>query len=99
MHLSQFESEQKTGDAPGDTYYFWTHLFATSTFYQLGCNYSRTLNKIFAIGTSTMRFVRKYFAGQPTIGEHTEASLLGRHVGIAINEMSDLIISQSTLDN
>ena len=86
-HFAQFESDSKTNDASGDTYYFWTHFFATSVYSQLGCFNSKILNKFFEFGTPTMKFVRKYFAGQPIVTEHFEASLLGRHVGIAISEL------------
>ena len=81
-----------SNDTPGDTYYFWTHFFASSAYSQLGGGNADIFNGIFRVGTPLMQFARKYVARQPMIGEYNEASMLGRHIGLAIGEIARVLI-------
>ena len=85
--LAQFETYNESGknDAPGDNYYFWTHVFGAMAFNRHG--YQAKLAQIaFSRGTQIMAFVRKHIAtgNQPNITAHQPASTLGREIGYAL---------------
>jgi hypothetical protein len=86
--IAQFETfnDMGTSDGPGDTYYFWTHFFVSSAYRSLDCMSGNIIDPAFEIGTGVMTQVRKNIAGQPTISDHREASMLGRNIGIACIE-------------
>jgi hypothetical protein len=88
--IAQFEiyDDSGTNDAPGDTYYFWTHFFA-ALFYAIPNSGGLVAQQLFEHGTDIMKFVRKYIAHKPNITAHFEASMLGRNIGLALSE-SDL---------
>jgi hypothetical protein len=89
-HLAPFETRNtEHTDSPGDTYYFWTHFYATLAYHRLGDATSKFLDGLFSVGTPAMRFVRKYLALQPTVSRHEEASIMGRKMGIAFSNFSD----------
>lgn len=85
-HFAQFDSDFLPNDAPGDTYYFWTHVFAALAYRQLNGINPKLLEKLYSIGTPLMVWVRKNIAGKITIGEHYVASELGRNIGIGLYE-------------
>lgn len=84
--IGQFESEdEEIHDSSGDTYYFWSHAFA-SIFYHLHPGNQTLYQKAFEHGTDIMKFVRKHIAHTPITSDHYEASLLGRNIGLALTE-------------
>lgn len=87
--IAQFEVYEKNAqiDGPGDTYYFWTHMFAGLGLSKLEGRTPEFINSFFTNGTQTMRFVREHIARRPTLSRHEEASLLGRNLGLAVAEM------------
>ncbi len=87
--IAQFEvyEEDAQIDGPGDTYYFWTHMFASLGLRKLEGRTPELINSLFANGTQAMRFAREHIARRPTLSRHEEASLLGRNLGLAIAEV------------
>ncbi len=85
--LAQFETYNNSGqnDAPGDNYYFWTHVFAAMAFSNRGPQ-ERLAQLAFSRGTQIMAFVRKNLASgnQPNITAHQPASAIGRQIGLAL---------------
>lgn len=82
--ICQFEIYKgDKADGPGDNYYFWTHFFAATAYASINnyCFKHRILDYGFSNGTRIMTIVR------PTITDHREASLIGRHVGLALVEI------------
>lgn len=71
-------------DALGDNYYFWTHFFAASAYRAINTNQAKIFSQLFNHGTEIMTLVRKHIAGQKTITDHNEASILGRNLGLFI---------------
>lgn len=70
-------------DASGDTYYFWTHMFAAMSFASINTPESKLLSGSFRHGTNVMRAARN-MAGVPITTPHREASMLGRNIGLAL---------------
>lgn len=86
--VAQFESYNGSiGDSTGDTYYFWTHLFA-ALFYNVYGKNRLLYQSAFANGTPIMVFVRRWIARLPTTSDHLAPSLLGRRIGLALSEPS-----------
>lgn len=84
-NIAQFEVYENDDqcDGPGDTYYFWTHLF-TSLLYPISSGIApRVLDSFFIRGTDVMVQLRKA-VGYPTVSKHSEPSLIGRNVGLAV---------------
>lgn len=72
-------------DGSGDQYYFWTHFFAACV-----ADSEKTSGKFFQEafekGNDVMIFVKDKIAKRGgTVSSHYEASLLGRHIGLAIS--------------
>ena len=87
--IAQFETygDKHLSDGPGDTYYFWSHMFG-ALFYKLYEGIGKIpYNFAFEHGTETMKFVRQYVAKTPITADHNEASLLGRNIGLAFSEI------------
>lgn len=96
--LVQFETYNKSGknDAPGDTYYFWTHMFGAMAFSDHGLE-AKIGQLAFSRGTQIMAFVRKHIARkQPNITAHQPASALGRELGLALSSLDQLSIQPAT---
>lgn len=86
--IAQFERhiDSDKNDGPGDTYYFWTHMFA-ALFYKQYEGLGRELyNASFAHGTEIMKLARKWIARSPINSDHHEATLIGRAIGLAFVE-------------
>lgn len=88
--IARFETyNDKNGriDGTGDQYYFWTHFFAASVF----DNYTpvgRTFQAAFNKGNAIMIFAKDKIAKRGgTVSNHYEASLLGRHIGLALGSL------------
>lgn len=89
--VAQFETYNNSGqnDAPGDTYYFWTHAFGAMVFSEPGIK-QYLGQKAFSKGTDIMAFVRKHIARkQPNITDHDPASELGRNIGLALASLAE----------
>lgn len=88
--IAQFETHNADrSDGPGDTYYFWTHMFG-ALFYRLYKGMGRrTYDFSFQHGTDIMKFVRIFFARSPINSSHYEASLLGRNIGLAFGYLME----------
>jgi hypothetical protein len=86
--VAQFEvyDQEQRHDGPGDTYYFWTHLFGALAYSALGDTKAQVLQGLLAKGTPLMRTVRTYIAKRPTETPHEEASVIGRNLGLALAE-------------
>jgi len=98
--LAQFETYNNSGknDAPGDTYYFWTHMFGAMAFSDHGIE-AKIGQLAFSRGTQIMAFVRKHIARkQPNITAHQPASALGRQLGLALSSLDQSGV-QSTIDS
>ena len=86
--VTQFEkySDLERNDAPGDTYYFWTHMLG-AVYYKIHEGLGKSLyNFAFEHGTEMMRFIRKWSMKAPTNASHHEPTLLGRQIGFALVE-------------
>lgn len=86
--IAQFETYGSVNgnDGPGDTYYFWTHMFG-ALFYKLYSGIGKkAYNFTVEHGTEIMSFVRNRIAGSPINSAHYEATLLGRNIGLALAE-------------
>lgn len=96
--IAQFETygESNLSDGPGDTYYFWTHMFGALFYKYYEGMGKRTYDLAFQHGTPMMKFVRKWFAQTPITSDHYEASLLGRNIGLAFAELAEY---QEALNN
>jgi hypothetical protein len=91
----QFETYNNSGmnDAPGDNYYFWTHVFGAMAFSEQGLRQVMA-QLAFGKGTEIMAFVRKNIARkQPNITEHAPASELGRAIGLAFANLDESNLS------
>ncbi len=85
--IAQFEVfNNHCSDSPGDTYYFWTHMFA-AVFYGLNRSNRRLYKTAFAHGTEIMKFFRKVIADTPITADHIEASYIGRRIGLLIVDL------------
>lgn len=80
--VAQFELDvdRNKNDGPGDTYYFWTHVFGGLYFNQFEGMGHRTYRSSFANGTEIMAMARQWVARSPINSEHHEASIMGRHI-------------------
>lgn len=86
--VAQFEkyTDLERNDAPGDTYYFWTHMLGV-VYYKIYEGLGKSLyNFAFEHGTEMMRFIRKWSMKAPTNASHHEPTLLGRQIGFALVE-------------
>lgn len=84
--VAQFEYYTgSNGDSAGDTYYFWTHLFA-GLFYNIYGKNKFLYQTTFENGTALMVFVRQWVARLPTTSDHFVPSLLGRRIGLTLSE-------------
>ncbi len=84
--VCQFETYQEnTADGPGDNYYFWTHFFAASAYRLMDdvVHKHKLLDIGFSNGTKIMTLIR------PTISSHSEASIIGRNIGLALSESTN----------
>jgi hypothetical protein len=88
--LAQFETYNNSGknDAPGDNYYFWTHVFGAMVFHRRGYQ-AKLAQTAFSRGTQIMEFVRKHIStgNQPNITAHQPASALGRQIGLTLAQL------------
>lgn len=83
--VAQFEDAgQVTGDGPGDTYYFWTHAFASLVFSLDGSLKAKMMDEVFKHGTDIMVLTRRHIARIPTNTSHQAASEMGRDAGLAL---------------
>jgi hypothetical protein len=93
--LAQFETYNNSGknDSPGDTYYFWTHVFAAMVFSDQGLE-NMLAQLAFSHGTKIMEMIRKHIAKkQPNITAHEPASELGRTIGLALTSLDKTMLS------
>lgn len=70
-------------DISGDTYYFWTHVFAGMAYAAIDNWPARLMQKHFEYGTAMMVNIAKS-VGRPLRSTRYESSLLGRHIGLAL---------------
>lgn len=89
-HVAQFETYDDAGvsDGPGDTYYFWTHVFAALIYSNKGME-TEVMKQAFKNGTDVMMFVRKHIAHKPNITSHHPASSLGKEIGLALANLEE----------
>lgn len=87
-HICQFETydNKNTCDGPGDTYYFWTHLFIALLCASTDDIRFTVIQHTLSKATKLMLLIRNKIVKQPTVTSHTEASEIGRNVGLAIAE-------------
>lgn len=85
QRMAQFELYEGKGDSTGDTYYFWTHIFA-ALYFKIHEKNQFIYQITFEHGTEIMKFVRQWIARLPITSDHYEASLLGRTIGLALAE-------------
>lgn len=83
--VAQFETYTNSGqnEGPGDTYYFWTHVFCAMVFSKRNIR-SKVAQAVFGRGTEIMVFAKKKIARTelPVVTDHKEASELGRAIGL-----------------
>lgn len=95
--VAQFETYSNSGknEAPGDNYYFWTHVFGAMAFSRPRIK-EKLAQFAFSHGTEIMAFVRKSFSfdhKQPNISEHQPASDMGHAIGLALASPDLAIVS------
>jgi hypothetical protein len=82
--IAQFATDDgsKTSDGPGDTYYFWTYVFALSVNEAFGSKTAKKLAvPLFNQGTEFMIKFKNTFTNEPPSTHHREATYMGRRVG------------------
>ena len=87
--IAQFEVYDNSGlmDGPGDTYYFWTHVYGALAYKSLeGSMQAAIAQALLEIGTPLMRSVRQHVARNPLQTPHHEPSVIGRDIGLALAE-------------
>lgn len=84
-HLAQFDSFENTArsDGPGDTYYFYTQMFAAMVFGHKTSALNYTAKIAFKNGVSIMQLATR-LAGESTITTHETAAAIGWNVGLAL---------------
>jgi hypothetical protein len=86
-HVAQFETaDGEIFDGPGDTYYFWTHVFIAALTKYFPHGQSMLLEAASRFGTKAMTIARRYIAKSPTVSGHVGASTLGRETGILLGK-------------
>jgi len=91
-NIAQFEVNKEndnTSSAPSDTYYFWTHFFAALVYKVLDTPVAEGMNKVFGRGSEIMVFVKRNIARSRQV-PHTEATEMGRNIGLAFAHLSQL---------
>lgn len=88
-HIAQFEGPDNIdkSDGPGDTYYFYTQMFAALIFNQSQELMNIIVKKAFQHGVSLMQLAT-HIAGEGTVTKHTTAASLGWNIGLALSELA-----------